>query len=150
MALPALVSAFLPFLDKVLDRIPNPEARARAKQELTLELVRIEAEERMSQVELNKTEAQHTSIFVAGWRPFIGWVGGVSLAWTFLVHPLMTWVATVAGYRGSFPLLDTDPLITLVFAMLGVGAMRSFDKFQGTDTKTVGVPRPKSKPTYNE
>lgn len=151
MALPALVTAFLPFLDRVLDMIPNPEARARAKQELTLELVRIDAEERMSQVELNKVEAAHSSIFVAGWRPFIGWVGGVSLAWTFLVHPLITWVATVAGYTGTFPTLDTDPLMTLVMAMLGVGAMRSFDKVNGVDTKKIGsVPKPKTKPTYNE
>lgn len=137
MALPALVTAFVPFLDKVLGMIPNPEARAQAKQELTLELVRIEAEERMSQVELNKTEAQHANVFVAGWRPFIGWVGGVSLAWTFLVHPMLVWGATVAGYTGSFPELDTDPLMTLVMAMLGVGAMRSFDKFNGVDTKRI-------------
>lgn len=155
MALPALVTAFLPFLDKILNMIPDPAARAKAKQELTLELVRIEAEERMSQVELNKVEAAHSSIFVAGWRPFIGWVGGVSLAWTFLVHPLITWVATVAGYAGAFPALDTDPLMTLVMAMLGVGAMRSFDKFNGVDTKRIGAPTPTKKPTitkstYNE
>lgn len=151
MALPALVTAFLPFLDRVLDMIPNPEARAQAKQELTLELVRIDAEERMSQVELNKVEAAHSNIFVAGWRPFIGWVGGVSLAWTFLVHPLITWVATVAGYTGTFPTLDTDPLMTLVMAMLGVGAMRSFDKVNGVDTKKVGsTPKPQTKPTFNE
>lgn len=139
MAIPALVTAFLPFLDKVLGMIPNPEAREQARRELTLELVRIEAEERMSQVELNKAEAQHASIFVAGWRPFIGWVGGVSLAWTFLIQPLLTWAATVYGYTGEFPELNTDPLMTLVMAMLGVGAMRSFDKFQGTDTKSIGT-----------
>ena len=149
MALPALVAAFAPFLDKILDMIPNPEARAKAKQELTLELVRIEAEQRIAQVELNKAEAQHADVFVAGWRPFIGWVGGVSLAWTFLMHPLMTWVATVSGYTGTFPELNTDPLMTLVMAMLGVGAMRSFDKFNGTDTKAIGIGT-KDKPTYNE
>ena len=147
MAFP--LAAILPTVDKVLDMIPNPEARARAKQELTLELVRIEAAERTAQVELNKTEAQHASIFVAGWRPFIGWVGGVSLAWTFLLAPMITWGAAISGYMGDFPQLDTEPLLTLVMAMLGVGAMRSFDKFQGTDTKEVGVPKPKTKPTYN-
>jgi len=161
MAIPVIVSAFLPFLDRILDMIPNPEARAKAKQDLTLELVRIEAEQRTSQVELNKMEAQHASIFVAGWRPFIGWVGGVSLAWTFLVHPLLVWFATVAGYEGEFPLLDTDPLLTLVMAMLGVGAMRSFDKLNGVDTKRTGplvhpapsAPLPTTKPikpSFNE
>jgi hypothetical protein len=150
MALPALVTAFVPFLDKILDMIPNPEARAKAKQDLTLELVRIEAEQRMAQVDLNKQEAVHGSIFVAGWRPFIGWVGGVSLAWTFLVHPLLVWVATVAGYTGTFPMLDTDPLMTLVMAMLGVGAMRSFDKLQGVHTKAVGTSKTiKTNKEYN-
>ncbi len=150
MALPALVTAFLPFLDKILGMIPDPQARAEAKQKLTLELVRIEAEERMSQVELNKIEATHANIFVAGWRPFIGWVGGVSLGWTFLLHPIVTWVAAISGYDGLIPTLDTSELMTLVLAMLGIGGMRSFDKFQGTDTKTIGVPKPKTKPTYNE
>lgn len=149
MALPVWVATLAPFVDKILDMIPNPEARAKAKQDLTLELVRIDAEQRIAQVELNKTEAQHANVFVAGWRPFIGWVGGVSLAWTFLLHPLMTWVATVSGYTGTFPELNTDPLMTLVLAMLGVGAMRSFDKFNGTDTKAIGTGT-KDKPTYNE
>lgn len=148
MAVPALVTALLPFLDKILGMIPDPEARAKAQRELTLELVKIEAQERMSQVELNKTEAQHASIFVAGWRPFIGWVGGVSLAWTFLLHPLITWVALVSGYQGTIPELDTAPLMTLVMAMLGVGAMRSFDKYSGTDTKVVG--KPTKKPTQHK
>ena len=150
MAVGAVVTAFLPFLDKILDMIPNPEARAKAKQELTLELIKIEAQQNMAQVELNKQEASHSSIFVAGWRPFIGWVGGFSLAWTFLVQPMLVWLVTVMGYAGTFPVLDTGPLLTLVFAMLGVGTMRSFDKYSGTDTKAVGVPKPKTKPTYNE
>lgn len=151
MAVPAIVTAILPLVDKVLDMVPDPEARAKAKHELTMSLIEIEAKERMAQVDLNKQEAEHASIFVAGWRPFIGWVGGVSLAWTFLVHPLMTWVATVSGYTGSFPELNTEPLMTLVMAMLGVGAMRSFDKFQGTDTKQVGGPaKPQRKPKLND
>jgi len=135
--LPVIVQAFTPFLDKVLDMIPNPEARAKAKQDLTLELVRIEAEQRTAQVELNKQEAKHPSVFVAGWRPFIGWVGGVSLLWSFLLHPILVWVAALSGFVGEFPTLNTDPLITLVMAMLGVGAMRSWDKLNKVDTKQI-------------
>lgn len=146
MSITAIATTFFPIIDRVLDMIPNPEAREQAKRELTLELVRIEADQNKAQVQLNTVEAQHSSLFVAGWRPFIGWVGGVSLAWTFLVHPLITWVATVSGYTGTFPTLDTGPLMTLVLAMLGVGAMRTVDKINGVDTKQVGTP----KPTYNE
>jgi hypothetical protein len=149
MALPPIAVALLPLVEKIVGMIPDPEARARAQRELTAEIVRIEAEQAIAQVELNKQEAQHSSIFVAGWRPFIGWVGGVSLAWTFLVHPLLVWVATVSGYTGTFPALDTDPLMTLVFAMLGVGVMRTVDKIKGVDTKTIGAPKPEKKPTYN-
>lgn len=143
----AVISAVLPILDRVLAFIPDPEARAKAREELTLKLVEIESSERKAQVDLNKQEAQHKSVFVAGWRPFIGWVGGVSLAWTFLVHPLITWIATVSGYAGPFPELNTSELLTLVMAMLGVGAMRSFDKMQGTSTEVI---KPSTKPTYND
>ena len=141
----AVLLGALPIIDRILGMIPDPEARARAKQELTLELVQIEARERITQVELNKVEAVHSSLFIAGWRPFIGWVGGVALAWTFLVHPLISWVAIVNGYVGELPLLETSDLMSLVLAMLGIGAMRSFDKFKGTETTSVS-----RKPTYNE
>lgn len=147
MSVTAIVTTLLPIVDRVLDMIPNAEAREAAKRELQLEILKIQAEQNKAQVELNKSEAQHASIFVAGWRPFIGWVGGVSLAWTFLVHPLITWVATVVGYTGTFPALDTEPLMTLVLAMLGIGAMRTVDKIKGVDTKAVGAPK---QPTYNE
>lgn len=151
MAVPAVVGAMLPFISELFDRlIPDKEARAKAKQEMTMELIRIEAEQRMEQVKLNQVEAQHASIFVAGWRPFIGWVGGVSLLWTFLLHPFMVWTATVSGYEGTFPLLDTEELMALVMAMLGIGAMRSFDKMNGVATSKVGAPKPQTKPTYNE
>ena len=145
----AVLLGALPIIDKVLDMIPNAEARARAKRELTLELVKIEAQERIAQVDLNKVEATHKSLFVAGWRPFIGWVGGFALAWTFLIHPMISWVAVVSGYIGELPLLETSDLMTLVMAMLGIGAMRSFDKFKGTETTSVSRV-PGHKPTYNE
>jgi len=144
----AIFTAIIPFLDKILGMIPDPEARAKAQRELTLELVRIESKEREAQVDLNKVEATHSSIFVAGWRPFIGWVGGVALAWTFLVHPMITWIATVSGYEGTFPSLDSkEQLMTLVLAMLGIGTMRTADKYFGTDTKVIGTaPKPAKKP----
>jgi hypothetical protein len=95
-------------------------------------------EELMAQTEINKVEAAHTSIFVAGWRPFIGWVGGVGLAYTFVLAPFIEFVARANGYVGDMPLPDSSQLMALVTAMLGVGAMRSFDKNAGTATKKVG------------
>jgi hypothetical protein len=89
-------------------------------------------EELMGQIEINKVEAAHSSIFVAGWRPFIGWVGGVGLAYTFVLAPFIELIARASGYGGEMPLPDSAQLMTLITAMLGVGAMRSFDKMKGT------------------
>lgn len=89
-------------------------------------------QELIAQTEINKVEAQHASIFVAGWRPFIGWTGGVGLAYTFVLAPFIEFVARASGYVGDMPMPDATQLLTLVTAMLGVGAMRSYDKSHGT------------------
>lgn len=89
-------------------------------------------EELMGQIEVNKAEATHASIFVAGWRPFIGWVAGVGIGYTFVLSPFIEFIARANGFIGEMPMPDTGQLMTLVTAMLGVGAMRSFDKMKGT------------------
>lgn len=150
MSLFALLPMVMPAVEKVLELIPDENERARARDNLLLEVAKLEAEQNLGQLELNKAEAQHNSIFVAGWRPFIGWVGGVSLAWTFLVQPMAVWAATIAGYSGSFPELQSGELLSLVMAMLGVGAMRSFDKLNGVSTEKIGAPKPQTKPKYND
>lgn len=94
-------------------------------------------EELMGQIEVNKEEAKHSSVFVAGWRPFIGWVGGVGLAYNFILAPFIELISRGYGYVGEMPQPDTGQLMTLLLAMLGVGAMRSYDKVKGTATKTV-------------
>lgn len=140
MALGTVVTTLLPFIDKWLTRIiPDEEARAKAKQELTLELLQLEADQSKAQVELNKEEARSGHLFVAGWRPFIGWIGGLAIAWTYLMEPMLSWIVTVLGYTGTFPDLDTAPLMALVLAMLGVGGMRTLDKYLGTDTKKINI-----------
>ena len=87
-----------------------------------------------SQLQINAVEAAHRSIFVAGWRPFIGWVGGFSLAYAGILEPLMRFIATVAGYEGDFPLIETASTITILMGMLGIGGMRSYDKKNKTQT----------------
>lgn len=109
------------------------------KKELELELAKLvdQADQRyhtelMGQMEVNKEEAKHASLFVAGWRPFIGWVGGVGLGYTFVLAPFIEFLARANGFVGDMPLPDSTQLMTLITAMLGVGAMRSFDKMKGT------------------
>lgn len=109
------------------------------KREILLEMEKLkgEADERfhkelIAQTEINKQEAAHASIFVAGWRPFIGWTSGVGLAYSFVLAPFIEFIARANGYVGEMPMPDASQLLALVTAMLGVGAMRSYDKQKGT------------------
>ncbi len=95
------------------------------------------------QLAINKAEAQHKSVFVAGWRPFIGWVGGVALAYQFILYPLLVWVWSLCKAKGWIgdieppPVFDTGPLFAIVAGMLGIGGMRSFDKVKKTQTDSI-------------
>jgi hypothetical protein len=85
------------------------------------------------QVEVNKVEAANASVFVAGWRPFAGWVCGAGLAYTFILRPLLPWFVNLFGATvPELPAIDGDALMTLLLGMLGLGGLRSFDKVKGT------------------
>ena len=95
----------------------------------------------VGQLDVNKVEAAHKSIFVAGWRPWIGWVGGVSLAYAGILHPLLVWVWTLLQATGKIPVTIEPPpyvaaglLGTIVTGMLGIGTMRTIDKKNNTQT----------------
>ena len=77
------------------------------------------------QAEINKIEAQHRTIFVAGWRPFIGWVCGFALAYNFVLRDLLVWYF---GETTAPPALQMEHLITVLVGMLGLGGMRTFEK----------------------
>lgn len=114
------------------------------RQKILLEGMQIEADLRKGQMDINETEAKHKSIFVAGWRPFIGWVGGAALAYQFILYPLLIWIWSFAQGQGWIsvdlsapPILNTGALLTVITGMLGIGGMRSYDKLKGTDTKSI-------------
>lgn len=114
----------------VLDRLFTSDDEKLSRQEA---LARLAQQPALAQIELNKIEAAHRSVFVAGWRPFIGWVCGLGLAWAFLGHPLFEWAAAVfLPARGIVaPVLITDHMVELVIAMLGLGGLRTFEKIAG-------------------
>ena len=97
-------------------------------EKLTHEEVRIRLAQQpdLAQIELNKVEAAHRNMFVAGWRPFIGWVCGLGLVNMFLVNPWIQWIAARAG-----PNLPKDIILELVLALLGLGALRTLEKIKG-------------------
>lgn len=88
-------------------------------------MARIAQAPQMVQAEINKVEAGHRSLFVAGWRPFIGWVCGLGLAYAFLIDPILT------RYGAVGPALPMDYIMKLVWALLGLGAYRTAEKIQG-------------------
>lgn len=116
---------------------------------ISLQEKQIEAGLVQGQLEVNKAEAQNPNMFVAGWRPFIGWVGGLSMAYQFILYPFLTWgwafmqaKQWVPAGSSAPPALDADILWTIVTGMLGIAGMRSFDKVKGTDTRAM-QPAPK-------
>ena len=81
------------------------------------------------QMEINKIEAASDNIFKSGWRPFVGWSCGSAFLYVGLIEPFMRFIATVYfGYVGEFPVIDTSMMIPVLMGMLGMGAMRSYDK----------------------
>lgn len=130
--IPAVITALVPALGTLVDRlIPDKAAAQRAKDDMEAALVKASNEAALAQVEVNKIEAGHSSVFVAGWRPAIGWVCAAALAWAFIVGPVLAWSLAVLGIRESLPPIMTDNLFELVLAMLGLGGLRTFEKMRG-------------------
>jgi len=109
-------------LGSAVDKIfTNDEERMQAQAVLD----KIAQKPAVLQAEINKIEAQHRSLFVAGWRPAIGWVCAIGLAFPFILNPLIEW----AGGKG--PEIPMDQLMELVVALLGLGTLRTFEKLAG-------------------
>lgn len=110
-------------IDKVSENVDKFTLDKQEKAELIAEINK-------AQLEVNKVEAGHTSIFVAGWRPFTGWVCSIALAYHFILQPLLTFVMYANGIEIVLPVFDMGTLTTVLLGMLGLGGMRSFEKIQ--------------------
>lgn len=119
----------------VMDEIKlSPEQRAAAEQSLLTHQERMQElanQLLVAQTEINKQEAASPNWFVAGWRPACGWVCSLGLGVQFLINPLATWIAALAGHSIQFPSLDMGTLITLLIGLLGLGGYRTYEKTQG-------------------
>ena len=83
------------------------------------------------QIDINKAEASHKSIFVAGWRPFIGWTCGVALAYTYVLQPLLTFILAQTGTLVDLPRIELGEMMPVLMGILGLGGLRTFEKFKG-------------------
>lgn len=113
-------------IGRIIDEVyTNPEEKLE-KQAL---LERIRQKPGFVQAEINKVEAQHRSRFVAGWRPFIGWVCGTALAYNFILRDLIAWgIAITNTVVESPPELAMEHLMTVLLGLLGLGGMRTYEK----------------------
>lgn len=136
----ALWDAIPELIGKVIDRvIPDPVQQAEAKfkvaqlaQNGELEQMRAETGLATAQIDVNKIEAASSSLFVSGWRPFIGWTCGAAFAYVSIIEPISRFIAQVIfKYVGTFPIVDTTITLQVLLGMLGLGIMRSFDKKNG-------------------
>jgi len=96
----------------------------------------------LAQIEVNKVEAASASVFVAGWRPAIGWIGAAAMAYQFLLYPMLLWAWTYLQGTGWIPkeispppVLDADQLWVILSGILGIAGMRSFEKTKGVAAK---------------
>ena len=141
---PLLLSGIFELGKNLIERFfPDPEKKAAAQLELLKmqqagELAQLAAETDLAklQIQTNLEEAKSTNWFVAGWRPFVGWTCGAALAYVAVVEPLARFIAAVwFGYRGAFPVIDTTLTMQVLMGMLGLGAMRSFEKTKDVESK---------------
>ena len=134
-----LITALLPMLGNVLDKIlPDPQAAADAKMKVMEmaqngELAALDAETKLAlgQIEVNKAEAA-TDLFRGGWRPAVGWCCAFGLAYNFLLRPLLPWIVGLFGASvEALPAIDIESLMALLFGMLGLGGLRTFERIRG-------------------
>jgi hypothetical protein len=129
-----LKSIIGPILGPLIDRIPDKNERARAQEAIEKQMVDAISGLVEGQLRINQQEATHGSIFVAGWRPAVGWVCGLSLFWNFIVQPLLLWAAWIVPEGADLataPKLDTGELMTVLLGMLGLGGLRTYEKKVG-------------------
>ena len=104
------ISAAFDLGSTIIKRIwPDPEMQAKEMLKLSElaqkgDLAELNAHVKLlsGQIEINKIEAASSNWFVAGWRPFVGWVCGVSLFYAAMLEPLMRFIASISGYSGTF------------------------------------------------
>lgn len=142
---PLLLGGLFKVAEGLIDRFfPDPEKKAAAQLELLKmqqngELAKLAAETDLikGQLAINQAEAGSDSVFVAGWRPAVGWVGALGLAYAAILEPVLRFASTVVfSYAGTFPVIDTDLTMQILFGILGLGAMRSFDKLKGNGSES--------------
>lgn len=136
---PILIGGIIEAVGKIADDlVTSDKERLEAEIELQkvgVEAAKVDASLALGQMDVNAVEAQNRNWFVAGWRPALGWVGAMAMAYQFLLYPLLVWLWALMQARGwvpvalvAPPMLDTDALWVILSGMLGIGGFRTLEK----------------------
>ena len=125
----ALIGPVTGLLDKFIE---DKDQKNKLAHEIATMAEKQMHEANMGQIEINKAEAQHRSIFVAGWRPFLGWGLAFAMIWHFVFAPMIIFGFAYAGMEAPYlPTFDMDSLMTVLLGMLGLGGLRTVEKVKG-------------------
>ena len=113
---------------KVLDKfVEDKDLKTKLSHELKTQIVSLD----LAQAQTNLEQAKHSSIFVAGARPAIMWICAFGLAWQFVLQPVAVWGIALSGADVVLPIIQTEGLMSLTLALLGLGSMRTAEKWKG-------------------
>jgi hypothetical protein len=128
-----MLSALLGPATQLLDKfVEDKDKKNELAHEIATMAERHAQELAKGQLEINKAEASHRSIFVSGWRPSVGWVCSIAMAYHFVLQPLIVFGVTIAGVAiPELPKFDMNSLMTVLMGMLGLGGLRTFEKTKG-------------------
>jgi hypothetical protein len=124
----SLVQPVTGLLDKFIE---DKDQKNQLAHEISTMAERHAQELAKGQLEINKAEAQSRNVFIAGWRPFIGWTCGVAMAYNYVIHPILIFTLAQFNYLVAIPALDLSEMMPVLMGMLGLGGLRSFEKYKG-------------------
>ena len=123
-----IVESVVGVAGKVLDKfVEDKDLKRKLESELKSQIISLD----LAQAQANIEQAKHSSVFIAGARPAIMWICAFGLGWQFVFQPITVWLFTVFGSDLVLPVLQTEGLMPLTLSLLGLGSMRSFEKYKG-------------------
>lgn len=132
---PLLIGPLFELGKGIIERLfPDPAQKAAAELELLKMTQSGDLQVILAQLAINAKEAESPRIFIGGWRPFTGWICGFGLLYATILHNILEWVSIIQNWPAP-PAVDTDTLLYVLGALLGIAGLRSYDKKQGTAAK---------------
>lgn len=134
------VSSIISLVTTTVSRLwPDKSEAGRVQAEIIKKQLAAELQKELAQTELlkgqleiNKIEAANPSVYVSAWRPFIGWVCGLAFAWQYFLCPILTFLLVVSGHPiPQLPVLGIEVMMPVLMGMLGLGGLRTYEKYKG-------------------